>query len=252
MKKVALASAILLAVPFTAQADLLFTVGAKASIWDAESTGQIDKDISVEKDGLNLKSENGNQITVFFEHPVPVIPNIKIRQTDLEMDGKGSYTTGFNFAGQNFSASSDVDSTINLTHTDITAYWGLPIPLPYIDVNFGLTGRMFDGDATVQASGTRESADLDITLPRAYGAVKVGSPFGLYAAADVNWVGFGDNQMTDISASVGYDLPIPIVDAGLEVGYRGINLQTDREDTDIEADLDVTGLFYGLSVSVGF
>src|SRR5690554_7477516 len=125
MKKVALASAILLAVPFTAQADLLFTVGAKASIWDAESTGQIDKDISVEKDGLNLKSENGNQITVFFEHPVPVIPNIKIRQTDLEMDGKGSYTTGFNFAGQNFSASTDVDSTINLTHTDITAYWGL-------------------------------------------------------------------------------------------------------------------------------
>src|SRR5690554_7873197 len=79
---------------------------------------------------------------------------------------------------------------------------------------------MFDGDATVQASGTRESADLDITLPMAYGAVKVGSPFGLYAAADVNWVGFGDNQMTDISASVGYDLPIPIVDAGLEVGYR--------------------------------
>src|SRR5690554_3641600 len=95
MKKVALASAILLAVPFTAQADLLFTVGAKYSTWDAEPTGQIDKDISVEKDGLNLKSENGNQITVFFEHPVPVIFNIKIRQTDLEMDGKGSYTTGF-------------------------------------------------------------------------------------------------------------------------------------------------------------
>src|SRR5690554_6144764 len=114
---------------------------------------------------------------------------------------------------------------------------------------------MFDGDASVtQVSDTTrtESVDLDMTLPMAYGAVKVGSPFGIYATADVNWIGFGDNKMTDLSAAVGYELPIPIVDVGVEVGYRGINLQTDREDTDIEADLDVTGLFYGLSVSVGF
>src|SRR5690554_1307514 len=252
MKKVALASAILLAVPFTAQADLLFTVGAKASIWDAKPTGQIDDDASVESDGLNFKSENGKQLSVFFEHPVPFIPNVKLKSTDLDMDGSGTLSKEINFAGETYNANTVVDSRIDLSHTDATLYWGLPLPLPYIDIDFGLTARMFDGDATVDDGGQNEPVDLDMTLPMAYGAVKVGSPFGLYAAADVNWVGFGDNQMTDISASVGYDLPIPIVDAGLEVGYRGINLQTDREDTDIEADLDVTGLFYGLSVSVGF
>src|SRR5690554_174048 len=252
MKKVALASAILLAVPFTAQADLLFTVGAKASIWDAKPTGQIDDDASVESDGLNFKSENGKQLSVFFEHPVPFIPNVKLKRTDLDMDGSGILSETINFAGETYTANTAVDSRIDLSHTDATLYWGLPLPLPYIDIDFGLTARMFDGDASVAAFNQSESVDLDITLPMAYGAVKVGSPFGLYAAADVNWVGFGDNKMTDLSAAVGYELPIPIVDAGLEVGYRGINLQTDREDTDIEADLDVTGLFYGLSVSVGF
>lgn len=252
MKKLALASAILIAVPFSAQANLLFTVGAKANVWDAEPTGQIDDGVSVEKDGLNLKSENGQQMTVFFEHPVPVIPNIKLKSTSLEIDGKGTLSKQIDFAGQSFTQSADVASTIDLTHTDATLYWGLPIPLPYISADFGLTARMFDGEASVASTSKSKSVDLDFTLPMAYGAVKVGSPFGIYAAADVNWIGFGDNQMQDLSASVGYDLPIPVVDVGLELGYRTLNLQTDKKDVDVAADLDVSGVFYGVSVAFGF
>ena len=120
MKKIALVSAILIAAPFSAQADLLFTVGAKASVWDAEPTGQIDNDVSVEKDGLNMKSESGNQLTVFFEHPVPFIPNVKLKRTDLDMEGKGVLTKQINFAGQDYAASTAVDSNINLSHTDAT------------------------------------------------------------------------------------------------------------------------------------
>ena len=255
MKKLALVGAILIAAPLSAQANLLFTVGAKASVWDAEPTGQIDDNVSVEKGGLNLKSENGTQITVFFEHPVPFIPNVKLKSTDLDIKGSGVLNANINFAGKPFAVSEAVDSNINLSHTDATLYWGLPIPLPYINVDFGLTARMFDGDASVtQVSDTTrtESVDLDMTLPMAYGAVKVGSPFGIYATADVNWIGFGDNKMTDLSAAIGYELPIPIVDVGLEVGYRGINLQTDKKDVDVAADLDVSGIFYGVSVAFGF
>lgn len=252
MKKLALASAILIAAPFSAHADLLFTVGAKASVWDAKPTGQIDDNVSVEKGGLNLKSENGNQFSVFFEHPVPFIPNIKLKRTDLDMEGNGTLDTQIDFAGEVYNASTAIDSNIDLSHTDATLYWGLPLPLPYLDIDFGLTARKFDGDASVVASGQSKSVDLDMTLPMAYGAVKLGSPFGIYATADLNWIGFGDNKMTDLSAAVGYELPIPIVDVGVEVGYRGINLQTDRDDVDVAADLDTKGMFYGVSVAFGF
>ena len=85
-----------------------------------------------------------------------------------------------------------------------------------------------------------------------YGAVNVGSPFGIYATADVNWIGFGDNQMQDLTAAVGYELPIPIVDVGVELGYRTLNLQTDKKDVDVAADIDVKGVFYGVSVAFGF
>src|SRR5690554_5832778 len=252
MKKLALVSAILIAAPLSANANLLFTVGAKASIWDAKPTGQIDDNASVESDGLNFKSENGKQLSVFFEHPVPFIPNVKLKRTDLDMDGSGTLSKEINFAGETYIANTAVDSRIDLSHTDATLYWGLPLPLPYIDIDFGLTARMFDGDALVVASNQSESVDLDITLPMAYGAVKVGSPFGIYATADLNWIGFGDNKMTDLSAAVGYELPIPIVDVGVEVGYRGINLQTDRKDVEVAADLDTKGMFYGVSVAFGF
>lgn len=255
MKKLALVGAILIAAPLSAQANLLFTVGAKASVWDAEPTGQIDDNVSVEKGGLNLKSENGTQITVFFEHPVPFIPNVKLKSTDLDIKGSGVLNANINFAGKPFAVSEAVDSNINLSHTDATLYWGLPLPLPYIDIDFGLTARMFDGDASVTGASdptNPKSVDLDLTLPMAYGAVKVGSPFGIYATADLNWIGFGDNKMTDLSAAVGYELPIPIVDVGVEVGYRGINLQTDRKDVEVAADLDTKGMFYGVSVAFGF
>src|SRR5690554_3720438 len=248
MKKLALVSAILIAAPLSANANLLFTVGAKASIWDVKPTGQIDDNASVESDGLNFKSENGKQLSVFFEHPVPFIPNVKLKRTDLDMDGSGTLDQTITFAGEDYSEGVDVNSNIDISHTDATLYWGLPLPLPYIDIDFGLTARMFDGDASVNA----KSVDLDITLPMAYGAVKVGSPFGIYATADLNWIGFGDNKMTDLSAAVGYELPIPIVDVGVEVGYRGINLQTDRKDVEVAADLDTKGMFYGVSVAFGF
>ncbi|MCA6128955.1 hypothetical protein [Thalassolituus oleivorans] len=80
MKKTAIAAFIVALAPVASHADLLFTVGAKASVWNAEPTGQIDDDISVDSsnNGLGLDSENGTQLTVFFEHPVPMLPNIKL------------------------------------------------------------------------------------------------------------------------------------------------------------------------------
>lgn len=250
MKKIILAGAVMALASTAAQADLLFTVGAKASVWDAKPTGQLDKDLSVESDGLNLKSDNGTQLSLYFEHSVPIIPNIKLKQTDLKVDGKG--TINASFADTHFDT--EVASEVDLTHTDITLYWGLPVP--FIDLNYGLTARIFDGDAEVSERDTSvtKREKLDLTLPMLYGEVKVNAPFGLYAGADINWIGFGDNKLLDSSIAAGYNLPIPVpmLDVGLEVGYRALTLETDKKDVKFESDLDVKGVFYGLSASLGF
>ena len=250
MKKTAIAAFIVALAPVASHADLLFTVGAKASVWNAEPTGQIDDDISVDSsnNGLGLDSENGTQLTVFFEHPVPMLPNIKLKQTSLDLSGDGNLTGDFN--GQVFAG--PVTSDLDLSHTDVTLYWGLPLPLPYVDINFGATARMFDGSAEVKNAGATESVDLNATLPMVYGAVKVDTPFGVYAQVDVNYIGYSGNTLSDISYGLGYDLPVPIADIGLEAGYRSLSMKTDEDLTDIATDVDVSGLYYGASVSIGF
>ena len=249
MKKTAIVLAMMAAAPLSAHADLLFTLGAKASVWDADPSGQLDDGVDVDSD-LQIGAENGQQLTVFFEHPIPLIPNLRIKQTSLDLTGSGD--VNISFLDTNFDET--VDSTLDLSHTDLTLYWGLPLPIPFFDFNFGLTARQFDGTAEVrgQDSGVTESQDLDFVVPMGFGEIKVTSPFGLYANAEINYVGYAGNKLSDISYGVGYDLPIPVVDLGVEAGYRAINLKTDEDLADINTDVEISGMYYGASFSVGF
>lgn len=254
MKKTVIAIALAAMAPLSANADLLFTVGTKASVWNAEAGGQVDDTISVEDDGLNIDSEKGMQLTVFFEHPVPVLPNFKIKQTNLDMSGSGVLNIqGFLDDDVDFN-NEEVDSVMDLSHTDFTMYWGLPLPIPFVDIDFGLTARKFDGvvEAIGKDTNTRASEDLDATLPMGYGAINVTTPFGLYASADINYISLDGNKLSDVSYAIGYDLPIPVVDLGIEGGYRSMNLKTDEDSIDLETDVDVSGAFVGASLSVGF
>ena len=250
MKKTAIAAFLVAMTPVASHADLLFTVGAKASIWSPEPSGQLDEGVDIEDDvnGLGLEGESGNQLTVFIEHPVPVLPNLRLRQTSLDMKGDGTLFAEFN--GQVFAG--DVDSELDLSHTDATLYWGLPLPVPYLDINLGLTARMFDGYATVESMAQSEEVDLDFVLPMGFLEAKVGSPFGIYAQAEINAIGYDGNSMSDMAFTVGYDLPVPVVDLGLELGYRSMTMTTNKDTTDIETDFELSGLFYGASLAFGF
>ena len=250
MKKL-LAIAIAAATPMMAQADLLFTVDAGASMWNAEASGDVDGGVDVGKDGLNLDSENNNVLYVSFEHPIPVIPNVKIKKTDLDLTGEGK--TNYSFLNQNFTG--DTDSQFDLSHTDLTLYWGVPLPIPFFDINFGLTARQFDGivSVTEKTSQTTKSEDLDFVLPMGYLNVDFDSHFGVYARAEVNGVAYDGNSIMDTTFALGYTLPLPIpmLDVNLEAGHRSINLKTDEDSVDIDTDVEVSGMFAGLNISLG-
>ena len=248
MKKL-LAVAIVAATPMMAQADLLFTAKAGASMWNAEASGDVDGDVDVGKDGLNLDSESNNVLFAAFEHPLPMIPNVKIMKTDLDLTGEGS--ANYTFLNQTFTG--ETSSQFDLSHMDLTLYWGVPLPIPYVDINFGLTARQFDGvvSVTEKTTGKEEKEDLNFTMPMGYLNVDIGTPFGIYARADLNALSFDGNGVTDMAVALGYTLPIPLVDVNLEAGHRVINVMTDKDTAGIETDIEVGGMFFGLNVSVG-
>ena len=232
------------------QADILFTAGLNTNFWNTEATGSVDDAVKLDQSGLNIDKENTFFGSIFFEHPVPFIPNLKVTNTSLELSGKG--TASFNFQDENFTGSTD--TALDLSHTDLTLYWGLQIPVPYFDIDFGLTARVFDGGAEIQGlvNGvqTTESADFNAVFPLLYGRVEVGSLFGLYSYAELNYIGYADNTLSDAQIAVGYKLPIPIVDVNLEAGYRQINAKTDIDD--FNADIKLKGPFSGLHLAFEF
>lgn len=250
MKKL-LAIAITAATPMMAQADLLFTIDAGASMWNAEASGDVDGAVDLGKNGLNLDSEANNVLFASFEHPIPMIPNVKIMKTDLDLTGNGS--ANYTFLDQTFTGATS--SQMDLSHMDYTLYWGVPLPIPFFDINFGLTARQFDGvvSVTEKTTGTVTKEDLNFTMPMGYLNVDFDSHFGIYARAEMNALSFDGNGVTDTSLAVGYTLPLPIpfVDINLEGGYRSINLMTDKDTVDIETDVEVSGMFAGLNVSIG-
>lgn len=251
MKKLLATACLAASLPMTAQADLLFTVGGSANYWNVDASGQVTDQLTVEKDGLNLDSTGANQLQVFVEHPVPVLPNVQISNTGLKLDGTG--TAGISFLNQTFN--DQTNTVLDVSHTDYTLYWGLPLPIPFVDINFGLTGRQFSGEVSVESKSGAvppKKEDLDFIIPMGYLDVDVDTPFGVYGYANVNYIGLSGNSLSDTAIAVGYQLPIPVVDLGLEVGHRSMNLKTDKDLTDnLATDIELSGLFYGLSLSVG-
>lgn len=250
MKKL-LAIAMTAASPIMAHADLLFTIDAGASMWNAEASGDVDGAVDLGSDGLNLDSEANNVLFASFEHPIPMIPNVKIMKTDLDLTGNGN--ASYTFLDQSFTGSTS--SQMDLSHMDYTLYWGVPLPIPFFDINFGLTARQFDGvvSVTEKSTGKTTKEDLNFTMPMGYLNVDFDSHFGIYARAELNALSFDGNGVTDTALAVGYTLPLPIpfLDINLEGGYRSINLMTDKDTVDIETDVEVSGMFAGLNVSIG-
>jgi hypothetical protein len=91
MKK-SLSLALLLVLVFHAHAD---TVGIQAGIgvWQPDIEGSFGISEVITAEELGLQGEDANIFYIALEHPVPVLPNIRISRTDLEAKGAGRLLT---------------------------------------------------------------------------------------------------------------------------------------------------------------
>jgi outer membrane protein len=263
MKKTTTALALALASTNVAALPLIdFWVGGYS--WNTAYEGSVSAtssgqpiDLSLDNT-LQLEDSYNNVIWAAFEHPVPVLPNIQIKQTSLETTGMGSFDQSFTFGGETYNQNLTLDSNLNLNHTDLTLYWGLPLPI--VTVDFGLNIRQFDGDLMINQLDSNSnivnsgSTALDAPIPMAFARVGGYLPFtGLSLMAEANYIGYGETNHMDYQIVARYTLPIiPVLDVNIEAGYRSFQLNIDPTDfdgdeDDLTADIDMSGVFVGLS-----
>lgn len=249
MKKLLATAAVAAVLPQAASALPLVDIYAGGYYWDQTVSGDVVNGAADLEDDLNLDAGGQNVFYAAFEHPVPVIPNIKIKQTSMSADGSGSVSQQFDFNGEQVTASEALQSELDLSHTDYTLYWSLPLPIVTFD--FGLTARQFDGSMEVQGTLTNAAADFDFVVPMGYVKAGIDIPMtGVSLGGDINTISYGDTSVVDMDLNVTYVLPlIPLLDVGITAGYRTFDLTLDEADFgDLSAEMQIDGPYLGLSL----
>jgi outer membrane protein len=237
MKKSIIASVALLLFASSASADFL-GIRVGVGIWNGNVGGDI-SDLSL--DSFNVQDDTGINIYAGFEHPIPLLPNIKIGRTNIKDSGSASLSTSFEFGGTVFTAGERLNTSIDLTHTDVTLYY--EIVDVGMDLDVGLTGRYMDGQVAV--NGVRQ--DIDAVLPMVFARAKVGLPFsGVYVGAEVNALSFRGDSVSDYAAKIGWETDSFIFpEFGVEAGYRKLIVDGGSDLVALDADFD--GIFLNLT-----
>ncbi|MDA9296487.1 TIGR04219 family outer membrane beta-barrel protein [Porticoccaceae bacterium] len=236
--------ATLTAAPVIASADIagLF---AGVGTWQSSPSGTLGSTSISLENTLNFDEENSNYLFIALEHPIPLLPNLRLSRTSLEWAGQGTVPAGTRLDEVVFPIDQAVAAELDLSHTEVTFYYEVLDNV--IDLDLGLTARMFDGEASLIGATQQERVELDAVIPMLYGKAGIDLPFsGLSAAVSGNWINVNEFHLIDWSAELNYDFSIaPTLEAGLSIGYRSMLIEIDDQD-ELQSDAEFDGLFIGL------
>ncbi|RZA01786.1 MAG: TIGR04219 family outer membrane beta-barrel protein [Moraxellaceae bacterium] len=236
MKKLTLAATFALLATPTVQADTIFGIYAGAGVWQSEYSGEAG-DPSITLKDLGFKERDNNFYYIAIEHPIPVIPNIRLEHLDLSSKQTSTITRTFELDGTPYLIGDRVTSDFDLTHTDATLYY--EILDNWVNLDIGVTARMFDGYVKATSTTSSEKVNVDQTLPLFYAKAQFDLPLtGLSAGVEGNFIKYKDDELSDYRVKVSY-LFDSAFDIGVEVGYRQLSLAIDEDD--VEADVELKG-----------
>jgi outer membrane protein len=228
------------------QADSL-GIYAGAHSWKTSFSGDINStdtnSIIDLEDTLGFDDSSNNVYYIALEHPIPLLPNIKLQQTKLEIDGDSTLGESITFDGITFPAGTHINSDVDFSHTDATLYYQLLDN--WVSLDLGLTARKFDGFIDIaDTSNNRAKVSIDNTVPMLYAKAQFDLPLtGLSIGVDGNIISYSGNSLSDINATINYEFSFGL---GLAAGYRVFNLSLDDVD-DIDSDLTMDGTYAALT-----
>jgi outer membrane protein len=217
-----------------------------------ESDQDADK-IDVKNDA-NLGDKTKQWVKFKLEHPIPLIPNIKLAYMPMKFDGSGLLTREIKWGGYTYRADADFNFSVKLDRVDTTLYYNFPFiktaTAGKLDVELGLNVRtiMFDGKLSGKEKNTGQSISegKSITLPIPMGhlAAEIRPINQVSLVGELNYIGYNNNAYYDYVAGLRLSphglLRTPLKPF-VEVGYRHEKLKIDVEG--VKTDLNVKGLY---------
>ena len=195
------------------------------------------------KDDFKWKKESDIFAKLYIEHPIPILPNIKLGYSSFGHSGSGILNNSITFANQTYAVNSQVDTKFDLDMYDITFYY--EVVDTGFDLDLGLNVKYIDG--SISAVGTdassavlNESTSFSVPVPMLYAKGRVPIPStDIALQAEGNYISYNGNQFYDFEAGVRYTLAVGL---GLEGGYKTMKLKLDNVD-DLNLDSTFSGAY---------
>jgi outer membrane protein len=229
----------------TAQADMLGVYGS-VDYWNLQGEyNKAPQDTSLRSaDSLSLDDKGQAQVSLAFEHPVPLIPNGKIRYTGIDVDTEEQNLAGdalYNIDGFDPSIASGTGTP---SHGGFLYYEILD---NIVSVDVGVAAKQLEGDVTYNRTVGADKVEISETAPMLYASAGGKLPFtGLSAKAEVLATNYDDTQITDASAEIKYNfVENLLIDLGAKAGYRILNIELDDQDG-FDTKFDFDGPYIGL------
>jgi len=205
------------------------------------------------KRDANVEDKTNYWVKLKFEHPIPLIPNVKLGHMPMKFDGKGTLTRDIRWGNFTYEANTEFDFSVKLDRIDGTLYYNFPFlktaTAGVLDVEFGVNLRAinFDGKLTgvdkTSSQRVSESKSLTLPIPMGHLAAEI-SPIRLISlVGELNYVKYDKNSYYDYAAGLRLNshgillLPLkPFV----EIGYRYERLKL-VDVSDIDAQVKIKG-----------
>lgn len=230
LKAIALATAVLSAAPMAAHADTVLGLYVGGQGWKADHDGSYGY-----ANGLQPFLVDGDEtLTSFYaalEHPLPVIPNVKIRSNSLEAQGAGLSNRKSNF-----------------DNVDYTLYYEI-FDNDIVSIDVGVNAKQFDGHAEILIDDMFMDYKFKGVVPTAYAATTIGLPFTNWSiTGEAKAISFDDSSLHDVQAALQYRfIDNMAVDVSVSAGYRSVKMELDDVDN-IYSDINFNGPFVSLDV----
>jgi len=237
LKQLALVSALI--TPFSANADFLsFAIGGGG--WNASPTGNFQKTTDPAavdvKEQLFWEEETNTYIYATLEHPVPILPNVRLISTTIDQSGNGDVP--FEFDGVPYSG--NISNDFSIETLDLIAYYEVLDNVVSIDIGLNIRNLKVDYNIS-DDNGNATSDSVDETVPMLYALVG-GSPIpDLIISGEMSYVSYDGSSISDFTAKIAYTTSYFV---GVEAGYRALSFEFD-DVSDTNAKLDFDGLFVG-------
>lgn len=248
MNKTLLALALTMS-PAVTFADTLLGLYAGAGQWYINLEGDVGQNGSTTTlDDLGFENETSNVFWIMLEHPVPILPNLRVMHSSISATEASTTSQRFTIGGIIIDAQVNVLTDMDLSHTDATFYYELLDN--WVTFDLGVTARQMEGFVNVQSEVTSTArAELEGVLPMAYLNLQLDFPYsGWSIGATGNGVSYRGDNVTDFAARLGYSFEVtPLMDIGINIGYRVLTLQAEEFD-DLYADATLSGAFAELQI----